>query len=268
MHFRFNYSLKPKHKGKSFDLYSIATGKNPMEPKIFSAEMSKYIKGRLRIGQEDWDWLRGLLLPSVAFTSRSKLQAYTIKNNAPKEAFNNGYWISLNYAVPTTLKEILELENSFKPSADNPDSLKLRALIVLFYDGSGSHVQMQGNDIDVSTRNLIIVAFRVSIIIDNAGNLVHLEDNQSDETCRPIGLCPGKEDQVLVRAIVDRLDQEAEELQSIDIELNGITITIDIDYHPGIVHSQTMKFHFSFTKYWPVPIQHGANCDQYFVRKE
>ena len=46
-----------------------------MEPKIFSSEMSMYIKRRLLIGQVDWDWLRGLLLPSVVFKARSKLQA-------------------------------------------------------------------------------------------------------------------------------------------------------------------------------------------------
>ena len=221
--------------GKSSDQYSIATGQNPMEPKIFSPAMSKYIKETLGggIGQEQWDWLRGLLLPSVVLTSRSKLQSYTIENNAPKEPFHNGYWIRLDYALPTTLKEILELKDSYKPSVDNPDSLHLEALIVPMYDGSGSHVQMQGKDIDVSTRNLIIIGFRIAKIIDNRGNLVHLEEDQSEETFRTTALCPGKEDQDLVRAIVERLDQEAKELQSVSIELGGVTITIDIEYHPG-----------------------------------
>ena len=150
--------------------------------------MSKYVKETLGggIGQEQWDWLRGLLLPSIVFTSRSKLQTYTIENNAPKQPFNNGFWISLNYALPTTLKEILELKDSYIPSVDNPDTLKLDALIIPMYDGSGSHVQMQGNDINVSTRNLIIVGFRIPKIIDKRGNLVHLEENQAEETFRTI----------------------------------------------------------------------------------
>ena len=80
-----------------------------MEQKIFSNEMSKHIKARLFIGQEDWDWLRELLLPSVVLKSRSKLQSYTISQNAPKESFNHGFWIRLDYAIPTTLKETLGL---------------------------------------------------------------------------------------------------------------------------------------------------------------
>ena len=220
-----------------------------MAPKIFSPDMSKYIKETLGggIGQEQWDWLRGLLLPSVVLTSRSKLQTYTIENNVPKESFNNGYWIRLDYALPTTFKEILELKDSYKPSANNPALLKLRALIVLMYDGSGSHLQMQGKDINISTRNLIIIGFRSSKIIDQEGNLIHLEENQSDETFRTTGLCPGKESRELVEEIVERLDREAKELPSVDIELNGVTITIDIDYHPGI--------HKLFSRYFILILQ-------------
>ena len=173
---------------------SIASGENPIEPKVFSEAMSKYIKSTLGIGQDLWDWLRSILLPSVVFTARSKLQAYTIKNNAPKESFNNGFWISLDYALPITIKELLELKESFKPSTEKPESLELYAKIVPMYDGSGSHVQMQGDDIDISTRNLIIIGFRVVMIVDKHGNLIHLEQNQSEETFRTIGLCPGKED--------------------------------------------------------------------------
>ena len=217
--------------------YSIAAGQNPMEPKIFSSEMSMYIKRRLLIGQVDWDWLRGLLLPSVVFKARSKLQAYTISQNPPKELFNHGYWIPLNYALPITLKETLELKKDYKPSPDNP----LKALIVRMYDGSGSHVQMQGRDIDISTRNMVLGVFRIPLITDKFGNIIHLEDNQSEETCRPTLLCPGKEDQTggLVRSIIERMDRESAELQSIKIEVNGITIVINIDYHPGR-HSQVI----------------------------
>ena len=221
----------------------IASGKNPMEPKNFGNEMSKYVKRRLLIGQEDWDWFRGLLLPSVVFTSRSKLQAYTISENAPKESFNHGFWIRLDYALPITLKEILELKEDYNPSNDHPNSLELTALVVRMYDGSGSHVQMQGRDIDVSTRNMIIGGDRIPLITDKIGNVIHLEDNQSEATFRPTFLCPGKETQTgeLVRSIIERMDKEAEELPSIKIELNGITIVINLNYHPG-AHSQIIQW--------------------------
>ena len=245
MHFRFNFSFKMISLNiwvNHLNLCSIAAGKNPMEPKIFSNEMSMYIKRRLLIGQVDWDWLRGLLLPSVVLKARTKLQTYTISQNPPKELFNHGYWIRLDYALPITLKEILELKEDYKPSPDNPNSLELEALVVRMYDGSGSHVQMQGRDIDVSTRNMIIGVVRIPLITDKFGNVIHLEDNQSDETCRPTFLCPGKEDQTggLVRSIIERMDRESEELQSIRIELNGVTIVININYHPG-GHSQIIQ---------------------------
>ena len=133
----------------------------------------------------------------------------------------------------------LELIDNYNPSLDNPDSLELNALIVLKYDGSGSHVQMQGRDIDVSTRNLILGGQRLVLITDKSGNRIFLEENQSEETFRPTFLCPGKEDATgeLVRSIIERLDKEAKELQSVKIELNGITITINLNYHPGR-HSQ------------------------------
>ena len=137
----------------------------------------------------------------------------------------------------------LELIDNYNPSLDNPDSLELNALIVLKYDGSGSHVQMQGRDIDVSTRNLILGGQRLVLITDKSGNRIFLEENQSEETFRPTFLCPGKEDATgeLVRSIIERLDKEAKELQSVKIELNGVTVTLNLQYHPGR-HSQLCNY--------------------------
>ena len=100
----------------------------------------------------------------------------------------------MDYALPITFKEILELNESYQPSTDHPDTLELEALVVPMYDGSGSHVQMQATEIDVSTRNIIVGGFRIPKIVDKSGNLIHLEENQSDLTFRTTFLCPGKED--------------------------------------------------------------------------
>ena len=134
----------------------IANGDNPMEAKIFDEQTSASIKGTLGLGQNLWDYLRARLQPHIFLTARSKLQAYTIKNNPPLDIFKNGVWINLGYALTTTLKEILELVEDYEPSLMSPNTLELNAFIVLKYDGSGSHAQMQGEDIHISTRNLIL----------------------------------------------------------------------------------------------------------------
>ena len=100
-------------------------------------------------------------------------------NNPIIESYKNGVWCKLDYVLPVTFKEILELKENYKPSIESPNTLELDALVVLKYDGSGSHAQMQGDDIEIQTRNIIIGAARIVKIVDKAGNIIHLEDNQS-----------------------------------------------------------------------------------------
>ena len=92
----------------------------------------------------------------MTLTSRWKLQKYAIDKHPPIELFENGVWLPLEYALPVLLKEILECEDNYCPSIDNPDTLELTALVVPMYDGSGSHLQVQGKDININTRNLVI----------------------------------------------------------------------------------------------------------------
>ena len=72
-------------------------------------------------------------------------------------------WCPLNHAVPRILMETLETKDGYNQSIDSPDSLELRAFIVLYYDGSGSHQQMKGNDIDINTRNIIMGMYSVHV---------------------------------------------------------------------------------------------------------
>ena len=133
----------------------IANNKNPLEEKVIDEAYSLHMKETLNIGEDKWDNLRALLLAvGVRITSRWKLQKHTSKLHANMEYFENGVWITLGHLLPQTLKAILELSDDF--DLDNPDSLELEALIDVFYDGSGSHQQMQGEDIDIPTRNLIL----------------------------------------------------------------------------------------------------------------
>ena len=78
-------------------------------------------------------------------------------------------------------------------------------------------------------------AVRIPKIVDKDGNIIHLEENQSENTVRPIFLCPGKETAKgdLVRALVERMDREAEENQTIIIDFGDVSVTINIQYHPG-----------------------------------
>ena len=71
------------------------------------------------------------------------------------------------------------------------------------------------------------------MIKDKAGNIIHLEENQSEDTVRPIFLIPGKEKEDLVRIFVERLDKEAQENQIISLEFGDITVKINISFHPG-----------------------------------
>ena len=71
------------------------------------------------------------------------------------------------------------------------------------------------------------------MILDKFGNVIHLEENQSEYTCRPFFICPGKEDSELVRSLIERMDRECKENQIIKIELGDVTVTININYHPG-----------------------------------
>ena len=72
-------------------------------------------------------------------------------------------WCPLSHALPRILKETLETKDGYNPSIDTPDSLELAAFIVLYYDGSGSHQQMKGNDIDINTRNIIMGMYSVHV---------------------------------------------------------------------------------------------------------
>ena len=71
------------------------------------------------------------------------------------------------------------------------------------------------------------------LIKDKAGNIIFLEGSQSEETCRPIFLIPGKEKGQLIRTIVEQLDYEVEALQVITINIGGLDVKINLQYHPG-----------------------------------
>ena len=89
---------------------------------------------------------------------------YFFKERYPLlEPFENGVWCPLSHALPRILKETLEIKDGYNPSIDSPDSLELIAFVVLYYDGSGSHQQMKGNDIDINTRNIIMGIYSVHV---------------------------------------------------------------------------------------------------------
>ena len=71
------------------------------------------------------------------------------------------------------------------------------------------------------------------MITDKSGNIIHLEDDQSEETFRPTFIVPGKEKGDLVRDLVERMDKEAEENQVISIKFGDIVVKINILYHTG-----------------------------------
>ena len=84
----------------------------------------------------------------------------------PLEQFEfAGIWCPLDYVLPLTLKQTLELEESYTPSLDNPDSLELTALIVPMYDGSGCHYQMRGEEIDIPTTNIILGMYEIPQVV-------------------------------------------------------------------------------------------------------
>ena len=72
-------------------------------------------------------------------------------------------WCPLSHALPRILSQTLDTKDGYNPSIDSPDSLELTAFIVLYYDGSGSHQQMKGNDIDINTRNIIMGIYSVHV---------------------------------------------------------------------------------------------------------
>ena len=141
----------------------------------------------------------------------------------------------MDHALSVTLKETLKLEENF--DLNDPNCLELEAIAVYMYDGSGNHVKMQGEDIDLPTNKLIIGGIRIPMIIDKSGKVIHLEDSQSDETFRTTFIIPGNEDpkSELVRSIVGRMDREAEANQSVDITIGDVNINLKINFLPGTV---------------------------------
>ena len=148
------YHNKDAKLEKLFSL--IKNGVNPMEGRIIDEQRCLQIREDLGVGQPKWDALRHALLPEVILTSRYKLQNYAKQQYPQLESFLDGVWCPLSYLIPVTLKAMLELEDDYKPSLDCPDSLELTALVVLLYDGSGNHTQIQGQDIDIYTKHLIL----------------------------------------------------------------------------------------------------------------
>ena len=149
------YHNKDAKLHKLFSL--IENGENPMEGHIIDEQRCLQIREDLGIGQPLWDALRSALLPGVVLTSRYKLQNYAKQQYPPVELFLDGVWCPLSYVIPVTIKSMIEsLVDDYTPSLDYPDSLELTALVVLKYDGSGNHTQIQGQDIDIYTKHLIL----------------------------------------------------------------------------------------------------------------
>ena len=180
-------------------------------------------------------------------------------------------WCLLENALPKTLNEILLLNDEF--NTEDPNCLELEAIVVYMYDGSGNHVKMQGESIDIPTHKLILGGFRVPLITDKSGKVIHHEDNQSDETLRPTFLIPGQEDakSELVRNIVERMDREAESLKEFTISMDDVDIELTINFIPGTVFFSILLDYILCIylliilismNCWPVPIQYGANCVQ------
>ena len=98
-----------------------------------------------RVGQVRYDQVRKVLSPGINLASRRQLYKLT-KTYPKKESFLNGRWIKLQYVVPETIGEILEVEN-FEPQ--NPQTLDAYATIN--YDGAGTYAQIQGKTIAIDT---------------------------------------------------------------------------------------------------------------------
>ena len=73
------------------------------------------------------------------------------------------------------------------------------------------------------------------MIEDSSGKVLWEQFSQGTESIRPWFLIPGAEKVDLMEQICGRMDREAENLQSFELELeNGVKIKINVEYHLAI----------------------------------
>ena len=72
------------------------------------------------------------------------------------------------------------------------------------------------------------------MIRDKHDNILWEQFSQGPESMRPYFLIPGKENEELMRKICSKMDKEAKDLQTFEIDWEGATIKINIDYHLAI----------------------------------
>ena len=80
----------------------------------------------------------------------------------------------------------------------------------------------------------ILGGYRPFLIEDITGKVIWEEFSQKPESMRPYFLIPGAETKDLMEKICSKMDKEAENLQTFDIELGTATIKINVTYHLAI----------------------------------
>ena len=141
---------KDPSKAKMFD--KIAKDEDPFKDCSLSADKALFLKESLGAGRKKWDQLR------FTFGEKDVPTNYAIdklrQDLKPDHfEFENGVRFSLEEILVCTISRHLKVLN-FEPTPDNLIH-GLEAKVNLGHDGSGGHVQMQGCDIGIWTRNII-----------------------------------------------------------------------------------------------------------------
>ena len=76
--------------------------------------------------------------------------------------------------------------------------------------------------------------YRPFLLQDKYGNVLWEQFSQGPESMRPWFLIPGKENYDLMEKICSKMDSEAEGLQTLEIEWEGQTLKINVEYHLAI----------------------------------
>ena len=88
-----------------------------------------------------------------------------------------------------------------------------------------------GNGSKTSIFFTLLGGYRPFLITNALGEDLWGQYSQGPESMRPYFLIPGAEKRDLVREICKKMDSEAEGLQTFDIQLDGTTIKVNVQYH-------------------------------------
>jgi hypothetical protein len=146
---RHNYQEGKTFEAKMYQM--IADGKNPFEElEKMSQDETLYLCDRLQLSRREYDELRAIFKSRIDLWSPYHLKQKVNELMPTLEPFMKGVKANLKEALTKTIQRTLEINPH--PGFELGLGGYMTAKVACGFDGSGSHAQRTGKDVNVNTR--------------------------------------------------------------------------------------------------------------------